>query len=35
MSVAAAEISVGLAIVISLVRNRDSIDVEDASLLRW
>ena len=35
ISVAAAEIAIGLAIVISLVRNRDSIDVDDASLLRW
>ncbi len=35
MAVAAAEIAVGLAILISLVRNRDSVNVEDASLLRW
>jgi len=33
--VAAAEIAVGLAILISFVRNRDSINVEDVSLLRW
>jgi len=35
ISVAAAEIAVGLAILISLVRNRDSVNVEDVSLLRW
>jgi len=35
ITVAVAEIVVGLVIVISLVRNRDSLDVEDASLLRW
>ena len=33
--VAAVEVAVGLAIVISLMRNRDSVNVEDASLLRW
>ncbi len=35
ITVAASEVAVGLAILISLVRNRDSINVEDASLLRW
>jgi len=35
IAVAAAEIAVGLAIVIALIRNRDSVNVEDASLLRW
>lgn len=34
-SVAAAQIALGLGIVVTLFRNRDSIDVEDASLLRW
>jgi NADH-quinone oxidoreductase subunit K len=33
--VAAVEVAVGLAIVISLMRNRDSVNVEDASLLKW
>ena len=33
--VAATEVAVGLAIVISLVRNRDTINVEDTSLLKW
>lgn len=35
ISVAAAEVAVGLGIVISLFRNRDSVNVEDVSLLRW
>jgi NADH:ubiquinone oxidoreductase subunit K len=33
--VAAAEVAVGLAIVISVYRNRDSVIVEDIDLLRW
>ncbi len=33
--VAAAEVAVGLGIVIALFRNRESMNVEDASLLRW
>ena len=33
--VAAAEVTVGLGIVIALFRNRESVNVEDASLLRW
>jgi NADH-quinone oxidoreductase subunit K len=33
--VAAAEVAVGLGIVIALFRNRESINVEDASLLKW
>jgi NADH-quinone oxidoreductase subunit K len=33
--VAAAEVAVGLGIVIALFRNRDSVNVEDVSLLRW
>lgn len=33
--VAAAEVTVGLGIVISLFRNRETVNVEDASLLRW
>jgi NADH-quinone oxidoreductase subunit K len=35
MVVAAVEVAVGLAIVISLVRNRDTVNIEDTSLLRW
>jgi NADH-quinone oxidoreductase subunit K len=35
IAVAAAEVAVGLGIVISMFRNRDSVDVEDVSLLRW
>jgi NADH-quinone oxidoreductase subunit K len=35
MVVAACEVAVGLAIVISLVRNRDTVNVQDASLLKW
>jgi NADH-quinone oxidoreductase subunit K len=33
--VAAAEVTVGLGIVIALFRNRETVNVEDASLLRW
>lgn len=32
--VAAVEVAVGLSILISLMRNRDSVDVDDASLLK-
>ena len=35
ITVAAAEVAVGLGIVISLFRNRDSVDLEEASLLKW
>ncbi len=35
ITVAAAEVAVGLGIVIALFRNRPSINVEDVSLLRW
>ena len=35
ITVAAAEVAVGLGIVISLFRNRDSVDVEEVSLLKW
>ncbi len=35
ITVAAAEVAVGLGIVIALFRNRESINVEDVSLLRW
>jgi NADH-quinone oxidoreductase subunit K len=33
--VAAAEVAVGLGIVIALFRNRESMNVEDVSLLKW
>jgi NADH-quinone oxidoreductase subunit K len=35
ITVAAAEVAVGLGIVISLFRNRDSVDLEEVSLLKW
>ncbi len=35
ITVAAAEVAVGLGIVISMVRNRDSVNLEEVSLLRW
>jgi NADH-quinone oxidoreductase subunit K len=35
MVVAAAEVVVGLAIIVSLYRIRRSANVDDASLLRW
>lgn len=33
--VAAVEVAVGLAIVVSVLRHRDSLNVEDASRMRW
>jgi NADH-quinone oxidoreductase subunit K len=35
MVVAAVEVAVGLAIIISLVRNRDTVNIEDTSQLKW
>ncbi len=35
ITVAAAEVAVGLGIVISLFRNRDSVDIEEVRLLKW
>jgi NADH-quinone oxidoreductase subunit K len=35
ITVAAAEVAVGLGMVIALVRNRDSMNIEDVSLLKW
>jgi NADH-quinone oxidoreductase subunit K len=35
ITVAAAEVAVGLGIVISMFRNRDSVDVDEVSLLKW
>ena len=35
IAVAASEVAVGLGILISMFRNRDSVNLEDVSLLRW
>jgi len=35
MTVAAAEAAVGLAIVISLFRNKETIDIDDINILKW
>ena len=35
ITVAAAEVAVGLGILLAMFRNRDSVDVEEASLLKW
>ena len=35
ITVAAAEVAVGLGIVIAMFRNRDSVNVDDVSLLKW
>ena len=35
MTVAAAEVAVGLAIIVALFRNRGSIDVDDVNLLKY
>jgi len=35
ITVAAAEVAVGLGIIISMIRNRDSVNLEEVSLLRW
>lgn len=35
MTVAAAEAAVGLALMISFFKNRESIDVEDLNLMKW
>ena len=35
MAVAAAEAAVGLALMITFYRNRESIDVDDLNLLKW
>jgi NADH:ubiquinone oxidoreductase subunit K len=35
VTVAAAEVGIGLAIIILLYRNRESIDVDDADLMKW
>jgi NADH-quinone oxidoreductase subunit K len=35
MTVAAAEAAVGLAIIISVFRNRETVNVDELNLLRW
>ena len=35
ITVAAAEVAVGLGILISMIRNRDSVNLEEVGLLRW
>lgn len=35
MAVAAAEAAVGLALMIAFFRNRDSLDIDDANMLKW
>jgi NADH:ubiquinone oxidoreductase subunit K len=35
IAVAAAEVGVGLAIVLNMFRNRASIDIDDVDLMRW
>lgn len=35
MTVAAAEAAVGLALFIALFNNRESIDIDDANLMKW
>lgn len=35
IAVAAAEVGVGLAVVILIYRNRQSVDVDDMSLMKW
>jgi NADH-quinone oxidoreductase subunit K len=35
IAVAAAEVAVGLGILLSMFRNRDSVDVEEVNLLKW
>jgi NADH-quinone oxidoreductase subunit K len=35
MTVAAAEAAIGLAIIISIFRNRDTVNADELNLLRW
>ena len=35
MTVAAAEVAVGLAIIITIFRNRQSVNIDDISILKW
>lgn len=34
-AVGTAQVAVGMAILISMFRNRDSVDIDDVSLLKW
>jgi len=35
MTLAAAEVAVGLAIIVAMFRNKESINIEDMNLLKW
>lgn len=35
MAVAAAEVAVGLAIIVALFRNRETVNVEEINLMKW
>ena len=35
IAIAAAEVGVGLAIVLNMFRNRSSVNIDDADLMRW
>jgi len=35
MTVAAAEVAVGLAIIVALFRNRETVNVEEINLMKW
>lgn len=35
LAVAAAEVAVGLAIILSVFRHRDSVDVDNVNLMKW
>ena len=35
MAIAAAEAAIGLAIVLAIYRNRDSVDLEEFNILKW
>lgn len=35
ISVAAAEVAIGLAIIIALYRNKESLDVDEVNLMKW
>jgi len=35
ITVAAAEVAVGLALVLAIYRSRDTVNVEDVNLMKW
>jgi len=35
MTVAAAEVAIGLAIIVTIFRNRESVNIDNLSLLKW